>query len=68
MRFSFCPHPVTVIRMNYEYLEKAKIALKEAGGEYVPSARDLTNELFDRDLGQMISLSFRKHILFSLNM
>ena len=52
------PQPETIIQMNYEYLEQAKNALKEVGGEVVLSARDLAAEQFERDLDHMASFSF----------
>ena len=47
------PSPLTRIKCNREYLEKAKLALEEAGGQYVPTDEELRDQSFDTKLATM---------------
>ena len=47
------PSPLTRIKCNREYLEMAKLALEEAGGQYVPTDEELRDQSFDTKLATM---------------
>ena len=47
------PSPLTKIKCNREYLELAKLALKEAGGQYEPTDEELRDQSFNSELAAM---------------
>ena len=47
------PSPLTRIKCNREYLEMAKLALEEAGGQYVPTDEELRDQSFNSKLAAM---------------
>lgn len=47
------PSPLTRIKCNREYLEMAKLALEEAGGQYIPTDEELRDQSFDTKLAAM---------------
>ncbi len=47
------PSPLTRIKCNHEYLEMAKLALEEAGGQYVPTDEELRDQSFNTKLATM---------------
>jgi hypothetical protein len=47
------PSPLTRIKCNREYLEMAKLALEEAGGQYVPTDEELRDQSFNTKLATM---------------
>lgn len=47
------PSPLTRIKCNREYLEMAKLAFEEAGGQYVPTDEELRDQSFNTKLAAM---------------
>ncbi len=47
------PSPLTRIRCNREYLEMAKRAYEEAGGEYVPTRAEMRDQAFNEALSDV---------------
>ena len=47
------PSPLTRIKCNREYLEMAKLALEEAGGQYELTDEDLRDQSFNTKLAAM---------------
>ena len=47
------PSPLTRIKCNRDYLEMAKLALEEAGGQYVPTDEELRDQSFNSKLAAM---------------
>ena len=47
------PSPLTRIKCNREYLEMAKLALEEAGGQYILTDEELRDQSFDTKLAAM---------------
>lgn len=53
-----CPSESTRLRCTREYLERAKVALLEAGGEYKPSQAELKAIEFDNNLSAIGKIVF----------
>lgn len=53
-----CPSESTRLRCTREYLERAKVALLEAGGEYKPSQAELKAKEFDNNLSAIGKIVF----------
>lgn len=53
-----CPSESTRLRCTREYLERAKVALLEAGGEYKPSQAELKAKEFDNNLAEIGKIVF----------
>ena len=54
-----CPDPLTQIKVYREYLERAKIAYAEAGGEYKPTKAEMKDREFNESLRLMKKFEFR---------
>ena len=52
------PGPLTRIKCNREYLEKAKQAYEEAGGTYQPTEEEQKDQAFNEALAYMKRLDF----------
>lgn len=52
------PGPDVVLQVSRLYLERAKQALKEAGGEYIPSAKELAAEQLKKDFRNIYQFTF----------
>ncbi len=57
--FAMCPSESTQIHCSREYLERAKQALVEAGGEYIPSATEKKAMEFDNNIPYINKIEFR---------
>lgn len=53
-----CPSESTRLRCTREYLERAKVAILEAGGEYKPSQAELKAKEFDNNLAEIGKIVF----------
>lgn len=53
-----CPSESTRLRCTREYLERAKVALSEAGGKYKPSQSELKAIEFDKNLSAIEKIVF----------
>ena len=52
------PSPLTQIKVNREYLERAKIAYAEVGGEYKPTKAEMKGQEFNESLRLMKKFEF----------